>query len=84
LCLVLNYIFAWLTLRQGSVIPAVVAHTAWNICAQVLSHFDDRWEVEFRLVLAAVIAYTLFRLWPISMQRETVRVDRDTVLEPAV
>jgi len=84
LCLVLNYIFSWLTLRSGSIIPAAIAHTVWNLWTEVLSHLDDRWEVEFRFVLAAVIAYILFRFWPISVERETESVSPDTAPEPAV
>jgi hypothetical protein len=49
LCLALNYVFAWLTLRQGSIIPAAIAHTVWNILASVQSHSGDGWELEFRL-----------------------------------
>ncbi len=84
LCLVLNCIFSWLTLRSGSIIPAAIAHTVWNLWTEVLSHLDDRWEVEFRFVLAAVIAYILFRFWPISVERETESVSPDTAPEPAV
>jgi len=84
LCLILNYLFSWLTLRQGSIIPATIAHTIWNICAVVLDRFDNSWEVTFRIGLAGVIAYVLFRFWPIRDGREAESLSPDTAPEPAV
>ncbi len=51
-------------MRQGSIIPAAIAHAVWNILASVLSDSTDGWEVEVRGALVAIIAYVLFRFWP--------------------
>jgi hypothetical protein len=77
LCLVLNYVFSWLTLRQG-LIPAAIAHTVWNILATVQNDSSDGWEVEVRVELAAAIAYVLFRFWPVGAERDAP-ADRDAM-----
>jgi len=65
-CLAMNYVFAWMTLRWNSVIPAAIAHTVSNmlITAGAASGEDARWE--FQIVLWAVLAFLLYRFWPLK------------------
>jgi membrane protease YdiL (CAAX protease family) len=64
MCLVLNYVLAWLTLRFSSVIPAALAHAFYNIL--VFSELDPPFpgKTALRLGLWAVLACVLFRYWP--------------------
>ena len=64
MCLVLNYVLGWLTLRFSSVIPAALAHGFYNVL--VFSEFDPPFpgKAALRLGLWAVLACALFRYWP--------------------
>jgi membrane protease YdiL (CAAX protease family) len=84
LCLALNYVLAWLTLRQGSIIPAAIAHAVWNILASVLSDSTDGWEAEVRGALVVIIAYVLFRFWPVSAEKDDPSGDRDAIPVPEI
>ncbi len=69
-CLALNYVLAWMTLRWKSIIPAVLAHTLWNILATsgLVVSFEWEWEVE--ILLWGVLALVLWRYWPVESQTE--------------
>jgi membrane protease YdiL (CAAX protease family) len=79
-CLVLGFVFSWLTLRSGSVLPAAIAHTLFNVF--VFSNFgpDFNGKDPVRLVLWAVVAYLLFRYWPVKAEDEPGAVA--TIVEP--
>jgi len=79
-CLVLGFVFSWLTLRSGSVLPAAIAHTLFNVF--VVSNFgpDFYGKDWVRLVLWAVVAYSLFRYWPVKAEDEPGVVA--TIVEP--
>lgn len=80
-CLVLGFVFSWLTLRSGSVLPAAIAHTFFNVF--VLSNFgpDFNGKNWVRSVLWAVVAYSLFRHWPLKEEDEPEAVS--AIAEPA-
>lgn len=69
LCLGLNYAFAWMTLRQGSILPAAIFHATWNLLTTFPDQFGFSWEPEFRIAFLAVVAYALYRFWPIRPER---------------
>ncbi len=79
-CLVLGFVFSWLTLRSGSVLPAAIAHTLFNVF--VFSNFgpDFTGKDAVRLVLWAVVAYLLFRYWSVKVEDQPGAVA--TVVEP--
>ena len=70
MCLVLNYVLGWLTLRFSSVVPAALAHAFYNVL--VFSEFGPSFSGKsvLRLGLWAVLAWLLFRYWPIRIERE--------------
>jgi membrane protease YdiL (CAAX protease family) len=68
MCLVLNYVLAWLTLRLSSVLPAALAHAFYNVL--VFSEFDPPFPGKnaLRLGLWAILAFVLFRYWPVRVE----------------
>ncbi|HKI12364.1 MAG TPA: CPBP family intramembrane glutamic endopeptidase [Candidatus Acidoferrum sp.] len=65
-CLAMNYVFAWMTLRWKSIIPAAVAHSVSNILIFGGVTSSVSWSEEFRLVVWAIIALLLFHYWPVA------------------
>jgi membrane protease YdiL (CAAX protease family) len=63
-CLVLGYVFGWLTLRTSSILPASLAHTIYNVL--VFSEFGQPFpgKSTLRISLWGVLAFALFRYWP--------------------
>lgn len=68
-CLVLSYVLGWLTLRFSSVIPAALAHAFYNVL--VFSEFSPTFpgKAALRLGVWAVLAWILFRYWPIHIEQ---------------
>ena len=66
--LVLSYALAWLTLRFGSILPAAIAHTFHNIL--VMSGFGPPFIGKDTVLMAfwAVLAWALFRYWPVQAE----------------
>jgi membrane protease YdiL (CAAX protease family) len=64
ICLAMNYVFAWMTLRWKSIIPAGIAHTVSNML--VVAGVNDAipWSGEFRILEWTLVALLLFRYWP--------------------
>ena len=79
-CLVLGFVFSWLTLRSGSVLPAAIAHTLFNVL--VFADFGPNFYGKdwVRLVLWVLAAYALFRYWPVKEEDEPGAVA--TIVEP--
>ncbi len=69
-CLALGYVLSWLTLRSGSVLPAALAHTFYNV--MVISGLGPTFygESTVRVGLWAVLAYVLFHHWPVQSTKE--------------
>ena len=66
MCAALGYVFAWLTLRSGSVIPSSICHAAHNML--VISQTAHRFPASGAVLIAlwGICAYILFRYWPVS------------------
>ncbi|HKV62489.1 MAG TPA: CPBP family intramembrane glutamic endopeptidase [Candidatus Acidoferrum sp.] len=79
LCLALNLVFAWMTLRWNSIIPAAVAHTTSNILVSILPNTSGLWIWECKFALWAIVAYVLFRFWPLQAEN----IQEVAVAEPA-
>jgi membrane protease YdiL (CAAX protease family) len=62
-CLAMNYAFAWMTIRWGSIIPSGVTHTAYNIIVISGVTGNARWRAEYELVLWTAVAVVMFRYW---------------------
>jgi membrane protease YdiL (CAAX protease family) len=67
-CLALSFVAGWLALRTGSVIPGAVAHGLLNILGS--SPFAPAFSGIGPLIdlLWAILAYVLFRYWPVQAQ----------------
>jgi membrane protease YdiL (CAAX protease family) len=61
MCLALSFVLAWLTLRSGSVVPAAIAHTFFNML--VVSPLGPPFAGKgmLRVALWTTLAYVLFR-----------------------
>ena len=70
LCTALNFVFAWLTLRSDSIVPASIAHAFFN--AFVLWPIGPSFAGKnlLRIALWAALAYSLFRHWPVRSEME--------------
>jgi len=68
MCVTLSFVLGWLTLRSGSVIPAAVAHTLYNVV--VFSNFGPPFPGKdiVRVSLWAVLAYALFHYWRVRAE----------------
>ena len=67
-CLALSYVFGWLTLRSGSIWPAVLAHglhNVWVLSTAYWLRVQDSWLVKVMpWVCWGLLAVVLFRFWP--------------------
>jgi membrane protease YdiL (CAAX protease family) len=84
LCLALNYVLSWLTLRCGSILPASILHAIWNLLNVIPSLSEAFWELEFRFVLVVVAAFVLFRFWPVDEGIKSSIARPETEPEPVV
>lgn len=82
MCLVVNYVLAWLTLRFSSIIPAALAHGFYNVL--VLSEFDPPFPGKnaLRLGLWAILAWVLFRYWPVQIEQGPVQESAPSAPSP--
>ncbi len=66
ICLAMNYVLSWMTLRWKSIIPAGIAHTVSNVL--VVAGVSDAipWNGELRILEWALVALVLFRYWPFA------------------
>jgi membrane protease YdiL (CAAX protease family) len=83
-CLTLSYVFGWLTLRFGSILPAAVAHAFYNVL--VYSGFGPPFLGKETVVVAlwAVLALVLFRYWPVQMKDDPEAAASVANPEPAM
>ncbi|MFZ0522217.1 MAG: CPBP family intramembrane glutamic endopeptidase [Candidatus Acidiferrales bacterium] len=65
-CVAFTFVLGWLTLRSGSVFPAAIAHTVSNIFAYSPLGPSFQWNYLVTIALWAVLAYALFRYWPVE------------------
>ena len=69
-CLVLSFVLGWLTLQTESVLPATVAHGFENVL--ISSPFGAPFPAMglVKTLLWGVLAYVLFRYWPVRLEGE--------------
>jgi membrane protease YdiL (CAAX protease family) len=66
ICVAMNYVLAWMTLRWNSIIPAGIAHTVSNILIIGGLNRTISWGNAVRFVEWALVAFLLFRYYPIT------------------
>lgn len=66
ICLTMNYVLSWMTLRWNSVIPAGIAHTISNVLVVGGLNGGIRLANEIRIALWVVCGFVLFRYWPVQ------------------
>jgi membrane protease YdiL (CAAX protease family) len=64
ICLAMNYVFSWMTLRWNSVIPAGIAHTVSNVLVVGGINSGIQYAHAMRIALWSVCALVLFHYWP--------------------
>ena len=68
LCISMSYVLGWLTLRSGSIWPAVLAHglhNAWvSSRAQLVFFPDSQIPEAIVAVCYGILGYVLFKYWP--------------------
>jgi membrane protease YdiL (CAAX protease family) len=67
-CTSLGFVLGWLTLRSGSIWPAVIAHASYNIILYSGFAFQFQGEEIVRISLWAILAFVLFRYWPVQIE----------------
>jgi membrane protease YdiL (CAAX protease family) len=84
ICLALSNVLGWLTLRFGSILPAVIAHTFYNIL--VMSGFGPPFLGKDTVLVAlwGVLAWVLFRYWPVRAEDEQGASSTEANPQPAV
>ena len=83
-CLTFSYVLGWLTLRFGSILPAAIAHTFYNVL--VISGFGPPF-IGKDTVLAAlwgILAWVLFRYWPVQAEGVLETTATETGTQPVV
>jgi membrane protease YdiL (CAAX protease family) len=75
LCIAMSYVLGWLTLRSGSIWPAVLAHWLHNVWRFSLVNGRDHLltktiVLSIVLICWGLLAFALFRFWPPSSAKE--------------
>jgi len=65
ICLAMNHVLSWMTLRANSVIPAAIAHTVSNVLIFGGLNGGVQFANEMRIGLWTICAVVLFRYWPV-------------------
>lgn len=73
ICLAMNYVFVWMTLRWHSIIPAGITHTVSNILIVSRVTGEVPWSYQILIVLWGTVAFLLFRFWPFA-QAQSVEI----------
>src|SRR5207249_11697437 len=81
-CLALSYVLGWLALRFGSILPAAIAHTFYNVL--VMSGFGPPFLGKDTVLVAlwAVLSWAIFRYWPVSAENESKEAGPEVTREP--
>jgi membrane protease YdiL (CAAX protease family) len=82
-CVALNFVLAWLTLRSESVVPAAIAHALYNVMAHSPMGPQFAGKDVLRVALWAVLAYVLFHYWPSPPETKLEKVTTAESPEPA-
>jgi membrane protease YdiL (CAAX protease family) len=82
-CVALSFALAWLTLRSQSVLPATIAHTVYNVLVFSPNGPQFAGKAVLRVALWTVLAYVLFRYWPVPSEARLGAVTPTANPEPA-
>lgn len=81
-CMAMNYVLAWMTLRWHSVIPATITHTVSNILILSKIGFIDSWNNAYTSIfLWGALAWILFRFWPVAETQSLVADSQVSIVE---
>jgi membrane protease YdiL (CAAX protease family) len=83
ICLAMNYVLSWMTLRWKSVIPAGITHTISNILVVAGVNIAIPWNGELRILEWALVAFLLWRYWPFAQTEPTEEIPPTVPLESA-
>ena len=83
MALAVNFVLAWLTLRSGSIVPAAIAHTLYNVLALSPIGPPLAGKNMLRVTFWAALAYALFRYWHVPSVEEEGSVSAAANPEPA-
>ncbi|MGB8660142.1 MAG: type II CAAX endopeptidase family protein [Candidatus Acidiferrum sp.] len=87
-CVVMSYVFGWLTLRSASIWPAALCHGLQNVMAFSSSHWRDGQDPLVARVIViicwGVLAFVLFRFWPPVTVLDAPDPLPETQTQPAV
>lgn len=72
ICLAMNFVLSWMTLRCNSIIPAAIAHTVSNVLIVGGITANVPFAGETRILLWALAAWLLFRYWPVEGEVRTI------------
>lgn len=83
-CLAFSYVLGWLTLRFGSILPAAIAHTYYNVL--VMSGFGPPFIGKDTVLVAlwGILAWVLFRYWPVQAEGVLETTATETGTQPVV
>jgi membrane protease YdiL (CAAX protease family) len=84
MCVSLSFALAWLTLRSGSVVPAGIAHGVYNVLIYSGFGLPFTGKETVRIALWAVLAWILFRCWPVQSEDNPELAATVANPEPAV
>jgi membrane protease YdiL (CAAX protease family) len=84
MCVALSFVLAWLTLRSGSVVPAAIAHTVYNILVFSAFGLPFAGKGTLRIALWALLAYILFRYCTVPEEAKIETVTVTASSEPTV
>jgi membrane protease YdiL (CAAX protease family) len=63
-CVALGFVLSWLTLRSGSIWPAVIAHGLDNVFLATVLASNPHIQHVFHISLWGALAWLLYRYWP--------------------
>jgi membrane protease YdiL (CAAX protease family) len=82
-CLALNSVFCWLTLKSGSVLPSAVSHGLYNVLVVGGLGPEFPGKPEAQIALWGVLALILFKYFPIQMPTSQDAATDGAAPEPA-
>jgi membrane protease YdiL (CAAX protease family) len=83
ICLTMNYVLSWMTLRWKSIIPAGITHTTSNILVVAGVSNAIPWNGELRILEWALVAVLLARYWPLARTAPSEEIPPPVPLESA-
>lgn len=82
-CVALSFVLAWLTLRSESIVPPAIGHALYNVLISSPIGPPFAGKDALRVALWAVLAYVLFRYWPVPSEIKLATVTTAESPEPA-